>query len=61
MIEPERFLVFAALFCFVPLVVLAPEPFDDFFDLRFAAFAMFPPGARMSGLRRESTRLVALT
>jgi hypothetical protein len=44
-IEPERFLAFATLFCFVRLVALAPEPFDDFFDLRCAAFAMFPPGA----------------
>jgi hypothetical protein len=55
-IEPERFFAFAALFCFVPprFVALAPDLFDDFFDLRFAFFAMVPPGA-------ASTPLFALT
>jgi hypothetical protein len=56
-IEPERFLVFAALFCFVRLVALAPEPFDDFFDLRFAAFAMFPPGAPYVSAKMRNHRV----
>jgi hypothetical protein len=50
LIEPERFLLFAVVFCLVPrFIALALELFDAFFALRFAAFAMVPPSAPSFG------------
>jgi hypothetical protein len=45
--EADRAFVFVALFFLVLpcFVALAPEPFDDFFEVRFAAFAMLSPSA----------------
>jgi hypothetical protein len=50
-VEPERFFFFATSFRLVPrrFEALTRTRFDDFFEVRFDAFAMAPPKCRSLG------------